>query len=109
MNDLTAFQKNILHVLGDDSMYGLAIKRKLEEYYDEEINHGRLYPNLDFLVENNYIQKNMFDKRTNEYELTDKGRNALLDQIRWELENYINGNNVKDIEGIIEEVKAEGD
>lgn len=107
MNDLTAFQKNILHVLGGDSLYGLAIKSKLEEYYDEEINHGRLYPNLDYLVENGYIQKNSFDKRTNEYELTDKGRGALLDQIRWELKNYISGNNVKDVEIIIEEVKED--
>ncbi|ELZ20434.1 PadR family transcriptional regulator [Natrinema limicola JCM 13563] len=32
-------------------MYGLAIKRELEDYYGTEVNHGRLYPNLDELVD----------------------------------------------------------
>lgn len=45
--DLTAFQQNILTVLAEEPQYGLAIKRELENYYDSEVNHGRLYPNLD--------------------------------------------------------------
>jgi len=46
-SDLTAFQQNILEILSEEAMYGLAIKRELESYYDSEVNHGRLYPNLD--------------------------------------------------------------
>jgi DNA-binding PadR family transcriptional regulator len=43
MRELTAFQRDILYAVGDqDSPYGLAIKRELEEYYSEEVNHGRL-------------------------------------------------------------------
>ncbi|OYR60939.1 PadR family transcriptional regulator, partial [Halorubrum sp. E3] len=49
--DLTAFQQNILTILSEEPMYGLAIKRELESYYGSEVNHGHLYPNLDELVE----------------------------------------------------------
>jgi transcriptional regulator, PadR family len=42
--DLTAFQQNILVILAQEPMYGLAIKRRLQQYYDDEVNHGRLYP-----------------------------------------------------------------
>lgn len=88
MHDLTEFQKVILHILSSGSMYGLAVKRELESYYDTEINHGRLYPNLDHLVEADYVQKNQLDERTNEYKLTQKGRQELLEDIEWELQKY---------------------
>jgi len=78
---LTGFQRDILRILGlEGGMYGLAIKRELEDRYDEEINHGRLYPNLDTLVENGTIVKSELDKRTNLYELTDAGEGLLADQ-----------------------------
>jgi len=51
VRDLTAFQQNILAILAEEARYGLAIKRELENYYGTEVNHGRLYPNLDDLVE----------------------------------------------------------
>ncbi|ADJ16880.1 transcription regulator [Halalkalicoccus jeotgali B3] len=56
-HDLTAFQQNILTVLSEEPQYGLAIKRNLEAYYDEEVNHGRLYPNLNDLVERGFVGK----------------------------------------------------
>jgi len=52
MNGLTAFQRDILYVIeGMDTPHGLAIKKQLEAYYETEVNHGRLYPNLDDLAE----------------------------------------------------------
>ena len=81
--DLTAFQQNILTILAEDARYGLAIKRELENYYDSEVNHGRLYPNLDDLVEMGLVEKSELDKRTNEYALTDEGLEAVLDQLGW--------------------------
>jgi len=81
--ELTAFQQNILTILAEDARYGLAIKRELESYYDSEVNHGRLYPNLDDLVEVGLIEKSELDKRTNEYALTDEGLEAVLDQLEW--------------------------
>jgi len=83
MIDLTAFQQLILLDVGirerqnAESPHGLAIKEDLEEMYGEEVNHGRLYPNLDDLVDAGLIEKSERDKRTNEYSLTDRGAEAI--------------------------------
>ena len=87
--ELTAFQKNILRVLAEQPRYGLAIKRELEAYYDDEVNHGRLYPNLDDLVEAGFVEKSALDKRTNENGLTEDGLKAVEDDLRWSLEHYL--------------------
>ncbi|MFW6384390.1 MAG: PadR family transcriptional regulator [Halodesulfurarchaeum sp.] len=87
--ELTAFQKNILTVLAEEPRYGLAVKRELEAYYDEEVNHGRLYPNLDDLVSTGFVEKSPLDKRTNEYALTEAGLKAVEDDIRFSLEHYL--------------------
>lgn len=84
--DLSAFQRDILTVLkelasSEQDSYGLEIKRRLEEWYDEPVNHGRLYPNLDDLVEWGLVRRGQLDKRTNEYTLTDSGH-ALLEAHR---------------------------
>ncbi|GGL55348.1 PadR family transcriptional regulator [Halocalculus aciditolerans] len=86
---LTAFQKNILYVLAEESRYGLAIKRALEDYYGEEVNHGRLYPNLDDLIQKGYVEKRELDKRTNEYGLTDDGLDAVIDDLAWALDKFV--------------------
>ncbi len=81
--ELTAFQQNILVVLTEEPMYGLAIKRSLEEYYDTEVNHGRLYPNLDDLVGMGLVEKSELDKRTNQYELTERGLEVVVERVGW--------------------------
>lgn len=70
-------------------MYGLAIKRELEAYYGSEVNHGRLYPNLDDLVDHGLVEKSELDKRTNQYELTDEGHDIVLGQIEWVLDRFV--------------------
>lgn len=87
--DLTAFQQNVLMVLAEEARYGLAIKRELEDYYGEEVNHGRLYPNLDSLVEGGLVKKSELDKRTNEYAITDDGEAVLLDLFEWQFTKFI--------------------
>lgn len=94
--ELTAFQNNILVILAKEPMYGLAIKRELEDYYGAEVNHGRLYPNLDELVELGLVEKSELDKRTNEYSLTDDGYDAVLDGINWTLSKVVTGNDRAD-------------
>ena len=85
MHDLTGFQRDILYVIaGLDEPNGLEIKAELEEYYQKEIHHGRLYPNLDTLVEEELIEKGEVDRRTNFYTLTDSGRAVLEDRSAWE-------------------------
>ena len=89
VRDLTAFQKNILAVLSKEPMYGLAIKGELEEYYEKEVNHGRLYPNLDDLVNKDLVEKSELDKRTNQYELTQKGVDAVIGDLSWTLSQFV--------------------
>ena len=87
--DLLAFQQNILIVLAEEPMYGLAIKRQLEDYYESEVNHGRLYPNLDDLVEQELVEKSELDKRTNQYALTDNGYEAVIDTLGWTISKFV--------------------
>jgi DNA-binding PadR family transcriptional regulator len=101
--ELTAFQHNILVILAEEARYGLAIKRELEEYYGSEVNHGRLYPNLDTLVEMGLVEKSELDKRTNQYALTDEGYQALLDQLAWSFDKLIiDDDRADDIADIVE-------
>ncbi len=102
--ELTAFQQNILVILAEEPRYGLAIKRELEEYYGSEVNHGRLYPNLDDLVEMGLVEKSELDKRTNQYALTDDGYDAVLDQLRWEFSNIVTSDErAGDLRNLIDE------
>ncbi|MFD1586957.1 PadR family transcriptional regulator [Halorientalis brevis] len=102
--ELTAFQQNILVILSEEPRYGLAIKRELESYYDSEVNHGRLYPNLDDLVEMGLVEKSELDKRTNQYALTEKGKEAVLDQLAWVFNKFVTEDERADeLEALIEQ------
>jgi PadR family transcriptional regulator PadR len=85
MYDLTGFQRDLLFVVaGLDEPHGLAIKDELEKYYESEIHHGRLYPNLDTLVDKGLIEKGSLDRRTNYYTLTGRGERELDSRYQWE-------------------------
>ncbi|WP_433631046.1 PadR family transcriptional regulator [Halomicrococcus sp. NG-SE-24] len=85
MHDLTGFQRDLLYVVnGLDEPHGLAIKDDLEEYYEKEVHHGRLYPNLDTLVEKGLIEKGQVDRRTNYYTLTQRGQREITARNDWE-------------------------
>lgn len=78
LNDLTGFRRDLLYVIASlDAPYGLAIKTELEEYYSQKIQHGRLYPNLDTLVEKELVNKGHHDDRTNAYTLTERGHREI--------------------------------
>ena len=85
MHDLTGSQRDLLYVIaGLDEPHGLAIKEELEGYYESEVNHGRLYPNLDTLVEKGLVEKGQRDRRTNFYTLTRRGERELDARQDWE-------------------------
>jgi Predicted transcriptional regulators len=85
MHDLTGFQRDLLYVIaGLDDPHGLAIKEELEGYYESDVNHGRLYPNLDTLVEKGLVEKGQRDRRTNFYTLTRRGERELDARQDWE-------------------------
>lgn len=84
MHDLTAFQRDLLVVIaGMDQPHGLAIKSEVDDYYEADIYHGRLYPNLDTLVEKGLVNKDRRDDRTNEYMVTSRGRREIEYRREW--------------------------
>ncbi|WP_082224591.1 helix-turn-helix transcriptional regulator [Halolamina rubra] len=85
--NLTGFKRDLLEAIrrlenDDETVYGLAIKEEVESVYDTEILHGRLYPNLDDLVEAGLIEKGELDRRTNEYQLTTQAEAMLEQRVR---------------------------
>ncbi|PCR91475.1 PadR family transcriptional regulator [Natrinema ejinorense] len=96
MYDLTGFQRDLLYVIaGQDDPHGLAIKAELEEYYEKEIHHGRLYPNLDEIVDKGLVEKGELDQRTNYYTITARGRRELDARREWE--NQYVGDRLSDL------------
>jgi PadR family transcriptional regulator PadR len=85
MYDLTGFQRDLLYVAASkDEPHGLALKDELEQYYENQIYHGRLYPNLDTLVEKGLLEKGELDKRTNYYQVTQRGQREIEARREWE-------------------------
>lgn len=83
-DDLTGFQRDVLTITsGLEEPHGLKIKAELESTYGKEVNHGRLYPNLNALANKGYIEKGTIDRRTNSYELSDKGEAWLTQRDEW--------------------------
>jgi DNA-binding PadR family transcriptional regulator len=85
MFDLTGFQRDLLYVIaGQEDPHGLAIKEEMENYYEKKVHHGRLYPNLDTLVDKGLVDKSEKDRRTNAYRLTGRGEREIEDRQQWE-------------------------
>ncbi|QCW05323.1 PadR family transcriptional regulator (plasmid) [Natrinema pallidum] len=89
MPDLTGFQRDVLFVIAaTEPVKGTKIKAEVEDYYGVEVNHGRLYPNLDELADSGLIEKGERDKRTNEYSLTGRREALLAQRQEWEAERF---------------------
>ena len=87
--DLTAFQRDLVRVLYEDGRPGMRIKEVLEFYYEKEVHHGRLYPNLATLIDKGLAEKGAIDRRTNEYRLTQRGRREWEAHCKWEREELV--------------------
>lgn len=82
--ELTGFQRDLLYVIASsEKPSGQMVKERIEEDVGE-VKHGRLYPNLDTLVERGYVTKGQHDRRTNYYQLSEEGRKALEERREWE-------------------------
>ncbi|WP_114578785.1 PadR family transcriptional regulator [Saliphagus sp. LR7] len=85
MDGLTGFQRDLLYVIASfDQPSGQTVSDEVGEYYASEINYGRLYPNLDELVDHGLVEKGELDRRTNYYALTDAGSDAIQERREWE-------------------------
>lgn len=82
-SELTGFQRDLLMEIaryynkGGYYPSGQEVADPLGDYREEVINHGRLYPNLDTLVNKGLVEKIERDRRTNEYQVSDRGWAAL--------------------------------
>ena len=84
MHEMTAFQRDLLIVIaGLDAPAGTTINAELDQYYEKTVEAGRLYPNLDDLVEQGLADKTAKDGRTNEYSVTDFGHTVLESHLDW--------------------------
>ena len=83
--DLTGFQRDLLTIIAkfDESPSGQQIKDRWEDEHDQETTHGRLYPNLDTLEDNDLMVRGEKDRRTNYYELSSEGRETLEEYRAW--------------------------
>ena len=85
MFELTGFQRDLLYVIASlDGAHGLGIKNEIETVYEMEVNHGRLYPNLDTLVTKGLVEKGRIDDRTNSYDITEQGEQLIASRREWE-------------------------
>ncbi|MUV57123.1 DNA-binding transcriptional regulator, PadR family [Halogeometricum rufum] len=84
MFELTGFQRDLLYVIaGSDRPSGQEIKERIGKDVGE-VNHGRLYPNLDALVEEGLVDKGQQDRRTNYYTISEEGQRAIHERREWE-------------------------
>jgi DNA-binding PadR family transcriptional regulator len=84
MFDLTGFQRDLLYVIaGADRPSGQQIKESISDDVGD-VNHGRLYPNLDTLVEKGLVNKGQHDRRTNFYQISNAGQEAIQERREWE-------------------------
>ena len=85
MYELSSFQRDLLYcVAALNGPSGLEIGRELAEYSSTEVNHGRLYPNLNDLIEKGLLSKDEKDGRTNLYELTPLAIELIEERQQWE-------------------------
>jgi len=75
----TGFLRDMLVVIDgfDDDPSGQEILTAMRESGYPDCSHGRLYPNIDRLVDNGYVEKGEIDRRTNWHALTPKAEKRL--------------------------------
>ncbi|MFC3476722.1 PadR family transcriptional regulator [Halobacterium litoreum] len=85
MYERSALQRDLLFVVaGVGPASGQTIKSELKQSQDTDLLPGVLYSNLDELVEAGLVAKGERDGRTNEYAVTEDGRQALRDLLCWQ-------------------------
>jgi hypothetical protein len=82
LGDVSAFQRDLLAAAGQVKQAGETVTTSamieiLAPHYSEEITRGRLSRNLDDLDRRGMLDREPLDGRTNQYPLTDLGREVL--------------------------------
>jgi PadR family transcriptional regulator PadR len=80
MDDLTGFRRDLLAAVALlDGPSGATVKAWLkDEMGYEKVHAGRLYPNLNELIDRRLLKKDALTMRTNRYQLTRRGRRTVV-------------------------------
>jgi len=82
--DLNASKRDLLvEIYQMDQPSGQDIRHRMKAEHDEDVDHGRLYPNLDDLVDYGLIDKGEQNLRSNYYQITNDGRRLVEDTARY--------------------------
>lgn len=85
IHELRGFQRDLLFVIsGLADPNGQEIMAEMERSIGDEVQHGRLYSNLNDLVELQLVEKSAKNGRTNRYTLTAAGWEVLESRHEWE-------------------------
>lgn len=90
VTELTAFRRDILAAIyklsrENDYPKGQTVRHVLEDGGYDAVQGGHLYPEINALVEDGYLEKtdHPTDKRANAVTLTQRGHDALRQQALW--------------------------
>lgn len=84
MHELSGFQRDLLFVVGLEEPNGQELLDEMAASLSEDTRSGRLYTDLNDLVERGLLEKDRKDGRTNLYTLTERGRRTLEARHEWE-------------------------
>ena len=81
---LTGFERDLLvEIYQMDQPSGQDIRGRMKAEHNEDVDHGRLYPNLNDLVDVGLLDKGEQNLRSNYYEVTNDGKRLVEDTIRY--------------------------
>ena len=107
IGDINLKDYNMLFAIAQEPLYGTKIKERLDPIYTEHLNHGNLYPRLDYLDEIDLVDKGKINGRKNRYAITDRGCMLLVELLEWQISSLLPRESATDIvRQIEEEVKA---
>ena len=82
--DLNSSKRDLLvEIYQMDQPSGQDIRGRMKAEHDEDVDHGRLYPNLNDLVDVGLLDKGEKDLRSNYYQITNDGQRLVEDTIRY--------------------------
>ena len=83
-SDLNGSSRDLLvEIYQLDQPSGQDIRGRMEAEHGEEVTHGRLYSNLNDLVDVGLLDKGELDLRTNYYQITNDGQRLVEDTARY--------------------------
>jgi DNA-binding PadR family transcriptional regulator len=85
IHELRGIQRDLLFIIsGLAEPNGQEIRAEMERSLTGDVQQGRIYSNLDDLVEEGFVEKGHQNGRTNCYTLTERGLAVIESRHEWE-------------------------